>query len=444
MIRCFISRSVHRSIRGTALRRVLVGASVMLGMTVTAHAQTFMLDDRPAAPLLGFAGFGDGAESPWGFPTVPGAPVGPSPVLPGIAGIVVGDGDFLAPGLTVTASPGISYMASISNVAAGGRRPFAYQVFFSVDRVTTGFAGTAVNVQATLNQQSGDVFRGGSTFVAPASLVGTMAGRPAPFAGNLGSALTNINGNALETDESALALPADASGAVIGPGVVAAAIGNGTHNNVDAFDFTTVAAGGAVNQAVYQTAYPDVTFPFGIPTPDVFDLVPGGTTFCGFPAYATAATMGLGFGDVIDGMVVLDTPPRGSVACGGIGAQPGVDAILFSLAPGSPSLLQTGRNAGDVFFSDFSGNFGVYAAAREIGLRPNPGGGVGTSGDNIDGLEFGCLGDLNHDGKVNSADFSILTACLFATPGCADFNLDGVTNFLDVAIMQGNLGCSGG
>jgi hypothetical protein len=117
---------------------------------------------------------------------------------------------------------------------------------------------------------------------------------------------------------------------------------------------------------------------------------------------------------------------------------------LFSLAPGSPSLLQTGRSASDVFFSDFSGNFGLYAGAPQIGLVPNPGAGVGTSGDNVDGLEFGCLGDLNHDGKVNSADFSVLAGCFFASPGCADFNFDGITNLTDLNIMRSNLGCFGG
>lgn len=438
---CFSITPLRRS---SHAGRLLFGVTAALGLAFSAQAQTFLLDDRPAAPLLGFPGFGDGAESPWGFPTVPGAPVGPSPVLPGIPGIVVGDGDFLTPGLAVTASPGLPYMASISDSPPGGAAGFAYHVYFSVDRVTTGVAGSAVSGQATLNQHAGDVFRGGSTFVAPATLIGTMAARPAPFAGNLGAALTNINANALDADESTLTLPADAGGAVIGPGVPAAPLGNGTHNNVDGFDFAALAAGGAVLLPTYLTTYPDITFPLGIATPNIFDLSPGSTSFCGRPAYATAPTMGLGFGDVIDAMVVLDTAPRGSVACGGIGAQPGVDAILFSLAPGSPSLLQTGQSASDVFFSDFSGNFGVYAAAGQIGLQPNPGGGVGTSGDNVDGMEFGCLGDLNHDGKVNSTDFSVLAGCFFATPGCADFNFDGITNFTDLTIMQTNLGCSGG
>ena len=424
-----------------ARHAILVGT--LIAAAPGALAQSYLLDDRPATPLIGFVGFGEGAESPWGFPTAPGAPTGPSPVLPTIAGVVSGDGDMFGVGLSVDATPGLSYFGALSGSQSAGTAGFEYSLYFSVDRVTAGAPGSAVNAQTALNQQPGDVFRGGSTFAAPATFIGTMSTLPAPFAGTLPALQLAFRGNALDTDDSALGLPVDVSGVLIPPAVVAAPLGNGTHNNVDGFNHVTLAAGGAVTAWTFQTAYPDTTFPLQIPSADVFDLAPGSTTFCGLPAFAASSTMGLGFGDVIDGMVVFDRSSRGSVSCGGIGAQPGIDGILFSLAPGSPSLLQTGSNPGDVFFSDFSGNFGLYASAPQLGLMPNAGGSAAASGDNIDALEFGCLGDFDHNGTVDMNDVQVLLQC-FGTSTCGDLNLDGVSNILDLTLLANNLNCRGG
>lgn len=60
------------------------------------------------------------------------------------------------------------------------------------------------------------------------------------------------------------------------------------------------------------------------------------------------------------------------------------DLMIFSLAPGSASLLLTdnflGRrlSAADLFITDFDGTFSLWASAESLGLRP---------GDNIDGLD---------------------------------------------------------
>ncbi len=430
--------------RNTRFGALIAGLAVA-AVAMPASAQSFMLDDFPQAPLLGFPGFGAGAESPWGFPTPPGAPSGPSPVIPTVPGVVVGDGDIIGVGPVTIAAPALPYMASLSSNTNPGSTAaaFLYQLHFSVDRISTGTAGSAVQAQTTLNQQPGDIFRGGSTFVTPLRLISTMATLPAPFAGVLPSVIGATPSNALVVDESALGLPADASGVVLGPAAVAAPLAAGTHNNVDGFDFGTVATAGLFTGNAYQTAYPDLLIPFGIPTADIFDIAPGSTTFCGFPAFAATASMGLIVGDVIDALVVFDTPPVGSAACGGPGAQPGVDGVLFSLAPGSPSLFTFGLNAGDVFFSDFSGNFGTYASAPQLGLRPNPGGLPATARDNVDALEFGCLGDLNRDGIVNFPDVAILSTCL-TTQACADFDANGVTDNADIALFASNLFCTGG
>ncbi|MFK7887835.1 MAG: hypothetical protein AB8G16_13325 [Gammaproteobacteria bacterium] len=409
----------------------------------TAQAQSYLLDDDPQTPLLGFVGFGSGAESPWGFPTAPGSPSAPSPILPGIVGVVAGDGDIIGPGLTSIGAPGLPYIGSLSDSANPGSGGFLYHLYFSADRVSVGAAGSALNGQTALNQQPGDIFRGGSIFASPATVIGAMAALPAPFAGVLPTVNTPIGSNVLILDESRLGLPADATNALLSATVPAMALANGTHNNIDGFDFSTIATAGIFTAQTYHTAYPDETFPFGIPTADVFDIAPGSTTFCGFPAFAATATMGLGFGDVIDAMVVFDNGAQGSVACGGPGAQAGLDGILFSLAPGSPSLRQTGRSPGDVFFSDFSGNFGVFADARQLGVRANAGGSPAASLDNVDALEFGCLGDLDLNGVVNFSDVILASNCS-TTSNCADFNLDGVTNAIDFNILASNFNCTGG
>jgi len=116
---------------------------------------------------------------------------------------------------------------------------------------------------------------------------------------------------------------------------------------------------------------------------------------------------------------------------------------LFSLAPGSPALSQTGRSPGDVFFSDFSGNFGVFASANQLGVLANAGGSPAASLDNVDALEFGCLGDLDLNGVVNFSDVVLASSCS-TTSNCADFNLDGVTNSIDFNILASNFACAGG
>ena len=57
----------------------------------------------------------------------------------------------------------------------------------------------------------------------------------------------------------------------------------------------------------------------------------------------------------------------------------GAGGALFSLAPGSASLLQTPNNlsAADIFFTDFNGSFTTYLTAADIGLLHD---------DNVDAL----------------------------------------------------------
>ncbi len=412
-----------------------------------AHGQTFMLDVCPLAPLAGPPGFGCAAEDPWGFGVLPGSPAAPSPI---IAPLGLIDGDLLTTAMTVTATPGLSYIASLSDVARGGPAGgmFEYNLFFSVDRVTVGTAASGVSVQAALNQQPGDIFKGLTSYLSPQRAFAALAGSPTPFAGTLPTTVVSIPSNVLAIDDSVLGLPLDGTpGLLVGPAAVGPVLGPGTHNNIDGFDFTAnVAAGGVFSGATYQSIYPDLAIALALPSADIYDIAPGGTTFCGIPAYATGAQMGLVDGDVIDAIVMFDTPPTGGLLCGGPGAQPGIDGVLFSLAPGSPSLTQPGvsLNPADVFVSGFSGNFAVYATAPSLGLLANPGGSTMAAGDNIDALEFRCLGDFDGNGVVNFIDLNLLVGAFGTASTLVDIDGNGIVNFVDVARFVPNFGCTGG
>lgn len=92
--------------------------------------------------------------------------------------------------------------------------------------------------------------------------------------------------------------------------------------------------------------------------------------------------IGLNIDDEIDALVLVD---RGTVGQ----LDPGVDQVLFSLSPFSPNTFTyTGMpylagapgqsSPGDVLYSNFDGNFTVFARAEELGLRAD---------DNLTGLE---------------------------------------------------------
>ncbi len=90
--------------------------------------------------------------------------------------------------------------------------------------------------------------------------------------------------------------------------------------------------------------------------------------------FASAADMGLQAGDVIDALVLsniggepIDVDNNSSCAeHPNIVLDPGEDEVLFSLAPGSPS-LGLGSPA-NIYYSDFQGSFALYASAADLGL----------------------------------------------------------------------------
>ena len=167
--------------------------------------------------------------------------------------------------------------------------------------------------------------------------------------------------------------------------------------------------------------------------------------------YAYYGDLGLAQADDIDGLIVFDMNEDGSFNTG--------DEILFSLAPGSPSLStipgasSTGAGA-DVFTVTSVGSPALLSAAGEVAL--------GEPTDNADALDYtpcenaeACAilhgirvwGDLNCDGVLNNFDIDPFVLVLTGTPplypeyyavypDCdhmlADCNEDGTVNNFDI------------
>jgi len=354
--------------------------------TPVAHAVSFSLDDNPLLAQWYGGEVGTGAEDPFGLYSSPG--LAPSPSL---AGIPAFDGDILSPGPVLQLpSPNGFYVDSLSNNTVDTGLPI--WLLFSVDRVSSGAAGTAVAGQAGLNQQPADIYTSTDLYVAPGAFAGTLG--PGPFAGILPAPLGGPASNILTIDDSALGL---VSG---GP------IGQGTHDNVDGFDLQVLDedGDGFHDGWDYFTIYPDEAVAmndiFGVIPPvsaaDIFDVLPGAPGTVPIP-FATAPSMGLDFfglnTDSIDALIMFDNDVQGGPAWSRPGdpPRPGgqaeIDYALFSLAPGSLSLAEFGLDAADVFFTDFSGAFALYAPSGSLGLAGVPGG-EPLWGDNIDALEL--------------------------------------------------------
>ncbi len=425
-----------------------------------APAQVFMLDDTSSNPLVeplicpfGFplpcpplVAYGLGAEDPLGF-LGPQSERGPSPTLGRIEGLLAGDGDVLAPPFVssgqnapprvVALTPALSFIASLStNTQDFG---LELRIAFSVDREARAqdWPAGAVAVEAAAHQASGDIFTSNLVFTSPQTYIGTLSG--SGYVGDLGAGGPGPRGiNRLFMDESALGLRAG-SDALIGPGVGAPAHSPGSHDNVDALeaaDFPPITPGASPwVRPGYFTLYPYMAMRYGLPWSDIYTIRAGGVFAC-LPAFAVYTQMGLSDWDIIDGLVVYDETPPGlpeSVGCSAASAEPGIDAVLFSLAPGSASLNYPNMSPGDVFFSDFSGAFATYASVDELGLDE----GSIVGGDNMDALEVLCAADINKDGAVDPADVSIVWAT------SADINGDGVYNYQDLSLAfdSANLQC---
>lgn len=212
-----------------------------------------------------------------------------------------------------------------------------------------------------------------------------------------------------------------------------------------------------------ETHVPDPCFPpllyFSLSqsSPSLVNLpgAPSGATIWGDPdvnlpgdefLFANPFQLGLQPSDDIDGLTVR------SAGFPGQPFNPAIDFVLFSLAPGSPSLPLFSASPADVFIVDAFGTR-VIAQAPELGLRP---------ADNIDSLETirldldvaqtlinrvytdPCPADINNDGLVDLTDLAAVLF-LFGTADAprfsfGDTNADGVVNLSDLALVLFNFG----
>ncbi len=436
----------------------LLGCSFGLlgaGDLQAALGPVFSLDDNPASPISSAPGViaGFGAEDPFGFFLSPG--LSPSPTLSGFG--PGGDAWLLEPGPNADTEPFFdagteqrwSYLDAYSNNSAvtdsGSLELSADSTFnlvFSVDRVTTGLAGD-VTIQANTGEQPADIFVSSKTFVSPAKFAGTLPAN-AGYVGPLGGATSpGLGSNQLLFDEQ------DDFGLQEGLGQF-----EPEADNIDAFEFRDIDVDGDLitDSTAYHSINPDEAL--------LKQFASGGTrTYTPSDIYVTPAGSNVSFlyapeqmifgaanppfsgdqgeatGEDIDALVLWDTGEDQQV-------EPGRDFALFSLAPGSSILfllnaLNPGSvGPGDVFFTDFTGSFGLFARGPELGLST----GFAFEIDNLDALEVVLTGDSNLDGRVDLIDLSNL-ASSFGGPGNwfgGDFNADGVVDLIDLSLLAGN------
>ena len=390
-------------------------AAVVMSLTVVclavsaAWGASFSLDDNPKNPKGSSPAvppIGKGAEDEFGVaagkpPLAPSPSIVLVPASPGQAS-AGGDGTIISPGLPVPPALFFGPDGSWIDAFSTNKEPSTKNIpiDFSVDRLTTGIAGSGLAAEAACNQQPGDIYRSTATFTNPSAFVGSLVGMGAgPFVGNLATAGSAPAGsNVLVLNQSALGLTVTgAPGQLTAAGVWVPKAAAGTHDNVDAFDWATQAPTGVqpftgkYGLHTYFAIAPDEAVIVVQSAAHIYDVqanAPG--TVSGAP-FATAVTMGLdSYGtntDSIDALVMWDVHLLGGPNWGGPGGEWGLDYALFSLAPGSASLAQFNLSANDVFFTDFTNRFARYALSTDLGMFAAPGG-AAMAGDNIDALEI--------------------------------------------------------
>jgi hypothetical protein len=449
--------------------RCLLAAAIFMMSGRLLVAQVFSLDDNPSAPLTTplpapgatpFPPFGFGAEDPFG--TVIGPPgLAPSPsLLPPAAGVWI-DGTILEAGGAFPSEPELhlappfdagtglvhTYLDALSNNSIP-TAPATYNLLFSVDRTSSGVAGSHSFIEAGFNQQPGDIYVTSSPFEDPDSFAGTLPVGAGFVPGPLNPPSPGANRllfNQSEFDLTAGLPPGP--GSAIPPFVLAPPIGPGTHDNVDAFELRDLDTDGdlAADVDYFFSINPDdaVNKQFasgGVPFDSAAIYIAPVAGAGGSFLYAPAAAMGLApmpifplppifAANDIDALVVWDVGADGVTVAG-------VDFALFSLSPGSADLAAFGNSPADVFFTDFSGSYAVYASAADLGLLPT---------DNVDALEVALTGDANLDGSVDLLDLVTIainwdTMPALDTWGMGDFDGNGVVGLSDLVLIAGQLG----
>ena len=240
----------------------------------------------------------------------------------------------VSPPVTYTGFPAVD-----TDAFSFGRTQELTTYRFSVDRGSAGAMGTAVFAQSSagLGETAyADVFVA-NPFTAP-----------------------GVNTLLLDGDGSAAPPTSGPVGGLVEgpPGMM------GPTDNVDALEARVTGAAGfwSVTPATITS---DPTYAPASPA-DVFVSSPFAGTYPTGPAggtliYALEAALGLLPGDDIDALEVIDV---GSPMFGDLG-----DTVIFSLAPGSPTLL-AGFSPADILFVVPGGMPSLLASATSLGLLP--------------------------------------------------------------------------
>lgn len=151
----------------------------------------------------------------------------------------------------------------------------------------------------------------------------------------------------------------------------------GSHDNIDGYNRLPFSMGSPMNSGIFFAIHPASGFNWGFSAADIFvsPNPPGGLNWPA-PVFAWANQMGLdiagGFpnSDSIDALTVWDNGVPGL-------CEPGIDYAVFSLAPGSFTLVTLSNmgfqvSAASVFLTDFQGYFYLYLYATDLGVGNNP------------------------------------------------------------------------
>ena len=326
-----------------------------------------------------------------------------------------------------------------------------FALLFSIDRNTTGLAEPDMELvragvpysasdQAARGQAAGDQFMSTGLFVLDGKLTG--GGRP-PTGTNNSSSRNNFNegGTSFSGDPPSHSRD-DLSGFRV------------PQDNVDAMGQLPRVLGGTEIVSVYFSARANSPSLPAMSAPEP----PSGANIFFNPApmqmmesemFATYGQLGLTQADDIDALIVFDSDQNGRYTGG--------DGVVFSLAPGSPSLdAIPGASpigaAADVFIVRSGQGPVVLALAAWLGL--------GAPGDNIDALDFtlcpewpDCIlqhsiraiaGDWDDDADLDRDDFAQLFFCLQGPEidvfgeYCYffDFDFDSDADLVDFASFQ--------
>ncbi len=238
-------------------------------------------------------------------------------------------------------------------------------LYFSVDRPTVGRNCTDVRSESEQGQAAGDLY------LATTPPFGSYDAPLCPACGT-------GNTNCLVADQTALGLS---------PGG-----GSPAEDEVTALEIAELG-----DAPVYMT-FTGPSFASNQATIYLFDPQTGPFQRENLVVFATSADLGLDPGDVIDALVLSDVTPGSVPATPNGTLDPGDDDVLFSLAPGSPTLIATAWSPATVFRSFFSAGFSVYAPPSLLGLLDT---------DNVDALDIARAlfpGDCNANGVEDVCD----------------------------------------